>query len=110
MRYIPAVTKTATKVVHEAAEQTIKHVERTGHKKIPVRKRNALTARLVWWIKVGTSVTPLVIVLLVGGNPLISKQAAVAIIGALSLWAVLCFTTQIVLARLWQKTVNLDDL
>jgi len=110
MRYIPAVNKTATKVVHEAAEQTVKQVERTGHKKIPLRKRRLLTARLIWWIKVGISVAPLVIVLLVGGTPLIPKQAAVTSVGALSLWAVLCFTTQIVLARLWQKTVNLDDL
>lgn len=110
MRYVPAINKTATKVVHEAAEQTVRQVERTGRKKLPVRKRRALTARVAWWIKLCVSIVPLGIVLLVVGTPLVSKQVAVLSMGLLSLWAVLCFTAQAAGARIWRRAAQTTEL
>ena len=110
MRYIPAVNRAATKVVHKTAEQTVKQVERVGHKKLPVRKRRMLTDRIVWWVKLCISIVPLAIVLFVVGTPLISKQAAVLTMGLLSLWAVLCFAAQAAGAHIWRKAVQTTEL
>lgn len=110
MRYVPAVNKAATKVVYEAAEQTVRQVERVGHKKLPTRQRRTLTTRVVWWLKLCVSIVPLAIVLLVVGTPLVSRQAAILLMGLLSLWAVLCFTIQTALAHIWRRAAQMTRL
>lgn len=108
VRYIPAVNKTAITVVHKVAEQAVVQTERHSKTKLPVRKRRILSARIVWWLKVGISLLPLIVVLLIAGSPLISKQSAVFIMAVLSLWAILCFVTQATLARFWRISTSLD--
>lgn len=110
MRYIPTVNRNASKAVHVTAEQTIKQVERVSHKKFPTRKRRMLTVRVIWWLKLGISIMPLIVVLFVVGTPLIAKEVAVMIVGALSLWANVCFTVQAVLVHAWRKNAQVDEL
>ncbi len=108
MRYIPAVNETAEKVVHEVTKHAVEQTERHHKKKIPVRKRRALSARITWWLKIGISLLPLFIVLVITGSTLISRQAAVLLMALLSLWAILCFATEATLARLWHATPSVD--
>lgn len=98
MRYIPAVNKTAEKVVVEVAKKAVQQTERHNKKKIPVRKRRILSARISWWLKITISLVPLVFVLLIEGSPLIPKQIALLIMSTLSLWAILCFAAHAMLA------------
>ncbi len=108
MRYIPAVNKTANKVVHVAAEQTVAQTARISHKKLPVRKQRLITARVVWWLKLSISLLPMAIVLLVSASSLVSKQVATLIMAILSLCAVLCFATQAALAKLWRLSTVVE--
>lgn len=102
LRYIPAINKTANKVVQVAAEQSVAQTARITHKKLPVRKKRLLTARMVWWFRFLFSLVPLVVVVLAPASPLVSKQVMTFIMAVLSLWAVLCFGVQILLAKLWR--------
>lgn len=102
LRYIPAINKTANKVVQIAAEQSVVQTARITHKKLPVRKQRLLTARIVWWLKFTISLVPLVVVMIAPASPFISKQATTFIVAVLSLWAVLCFGAQTVLAKFWR--------
>jgi len=110
MLYIPAINKTAKKAVKDIADHTVDQIERAGRKKLTKRKRRSMSARIVWWLKLIISITPLAIVLFVEGTPLISKEAALLVTGALGLWAVICFTAQKALAHVWRKTITDDEL
>jgi FtsH-binding integral membrane protein len=62
MRYVPAATKTAATVAQVATEKAVPVVARKPLERIPPRRRKALTARVLFWVKMALTVAPLALV------------------------------------------------
>ncbi len=103
MRYVPTITKSASKAVHVTAQKAVPVVARKPVETIPARRRKLLTARLVLWLKVLAVVIPVAVFGIVHvQRRTINTQLALLALSALALIAIGAFLCQLLLARRWR--------
>lgn len=95
----PEAKERAEAAVEKVAVQALKKIEKD--RKVSYRRERILTARLIFWLKVGLAVLPLVVVLAFQNTTMsISKVAALFLVSGLSLSAVIWFTFERILSGL----------
>lgn len=93
-----AVGKTGQKLTRTAAEHVVPVV--THHAKLPEKKRRALTARIVFDIKLAVVALPVIILLIVPiPETAIPSQAITFVVALAAGWSLLLFCLQVVFAR-----------
>lgn len=104
MRYIPTTTKVAQTIVKKAAQQAVPLVAHKPIEHVPPKRRQRLTARIVWWLKLCVAVLPVVGVgVLYVRTHTIGRQLAVGFEAGLAVFALLAFTIQALLVRRWHS-------
>lgn len=102
-----AVGQTGQKLTRSAAEYAIPIV--THHAKIPEKKRRALTARIVFDIKLAVLTLPLIVLLIVPlPETTVAPQVLVLVAALAAGWSLFLFCLQAMLARVFK--VSLDRL
>ena len=102
-----SVGKTGQKLTRTAAERVIPVV--THHAKLPEKKRRALTARIVFDIKLAMIALPIVLLLIIPlPETTIPSQAITLVVALAAGWSLLLFCLQVVFARAFK--VPLDRL
>ncbi len=112
MRYIPAASRSAEKVVEKTAEVAVGQIERHHKKKLPKRKHIQLTEQVRWVVKLVISLVPAALItlwpasvlhehILPDGSTDPMSYVIKLTIFFLCTWAVICFCTQTALMRLW---------
>lgn len=96
---VPEAKENAETAVEKVAVRALKKIEKD--KKVNQKRERVLTARLIFWLKVGLAVLPLVVVLAFQNTTMsISKVAALFLVSGLSLSAVIWFTFERILSGL----------
>ena len=109
MRYIPTMSRSASKVVHVTAQKAVPVITHKPAEALPARRRKRLTARLVLWIKLTVVVLPVVIFAFVHlARQTLGTQLALLAQSLLALFALGGFLCQLALARQWR--VNEADI
>ena len=95
------------KIIRSAAEHVLPVV--THHTKLSKKKRQLLTARIVFNIKLAVLTLPIIILLVVPvPETAVSRQALLLIVGLAAGWSLMLFSVQALLAR--RSHVSLDKL
>lgn len=100
-----AVGRTGRKLTHSTAAQIVPVV--THHAKIPEKKRRALTARLIFDIKLAILALPLILLLVVPLPEMVIPPQAFVLVAALAAgWSLFLFCLQVVLARAFKVSID----
>jgi hypothetical protein len=104
-KYIPAAAKVTNKVVHVAAERAVPVVAHKPVEKIPVRKRKLLTERVLFWVKLLSALTPLLVVFATRSKQQeIESQLLLLGVAILTALATISFVLQTHFSRRWKLT------
>lgn len=104
-KYIPAAAKVTNKVVHVATERVVPVVAHKPVEKIPARKRKLLTERVLFWVKLLSALTPLLVVFATRSKQQeIESQLLLLGVAILTALATISFVLQTHFSRRWKPT------
>lgn len=104
-KYIPAAAKVTNKVVHVATERVVPVVAHKPVEKIPARKRKLLTERVLFWVKLLSALTPLLVVFATRSKQQeIESQLLLLGVAILTALATISFVLQTHFSRRWKLT------
>ena len=104
-KYIPAAAKVTNKVVHVATERVVPVVAHKPVEKIPARKRKLLTERVLFWVKLLSALTPLLVVFATRSKQQeIESQLLLLGVAILTALATISFVLQTHFSRRWELT------
>ena len=104
-KYIPAAAKVTNKVVHVATERVVPVVAHKPVEKIPARKRKLLTERVLFWVKLLSALTPLLVVFVTRSKQQeIESQLLLLGVATLTALATISFVLQTHFSRRWELT------
>lgn len=101
------IGKAGQTITRASAEKIIPIV--THHKTIPARTRMIITLRIVFYIKLAFLIVPLLIVLLVPvphSGVASQRELLMVVTGLLAGWALLLFSAQLVIARIFHAPLK----
>lgn len=103
MKYIPAVTKATSKVVHTTARKSVPVIARKPAEKISPKRRKRLTERFVLWLKITYALLPAIFFAIVyAQRHTLMREAAVMVTSTLAALSVVLFIVQLYFARRWR--------